>query len=135
MDDTHRAARFWLALLVVGHFVLTLAHGLAHQRAAVPLTALQNLFVFGVIVAGPPVGLAVSWVAPRTGSGMVSVAMAAAFLFGVINHFLLQSADHVLHVPIEVRAWFASTAVALAVTEAAGCLLAFRGIRERTVRP
>jgi hypothetical protein len=51
--------------------------------------------------------------------------MAASLLFGLINHFVISSPDHVDHVAAQWRPLFTSTAVALAVTEAAGAILGF----------
>jgi hypothetical protein len=45
--------------------------------------------------------------------------MAASLVFGVVNHFLLASPDHVSHVAQQWRTLFATTAVLLALTEAA----------------
>jgi hypothetical protein len=51
--------------------------------------------------------------------------MAAALLFGLTNHFVVSSPDHVDHVAAQWRPLFISTAIALAVTEAAGAILGF----------
>jgi hypothetical protein len=53
--------------------------------------------------------------------------MAGSLVFGVVNHFVLVSADHVGHVDPHVRTLFTTTAVLLAVTEALGVGLAMRG--------
>ena len=48
------------------------------------------------------------------------MSMAGALVFGLVNHFFIQGADHVAHVAREWRTLFASTAALLAVLEAAG---------------
>jgi steroid 5-alpha reductase family enzyme len=57
--------------------------------------------------------------------------MAASLVFGVVNHFVLSTPDHVSHVDPRWQPLFAATAVLLAVTEALGSGLAIRLVRER----
>ena len=124
MKIQERTARLWLAGAVLAHFVISTVHGAAHAGANIPLSRSANLFVYVVILAGPLVGLALAWPAVRLGSMLVAVTMAAALVFGVVNHFVLDSPDHVRHVEPQWRTLFAATAVLLAVTEALGCWLA-----------
>jgi hypothetical protein len=100
----------------------------------VPLSRAANLYVFAVILAGPLVGAALMWRTVSIGSWLVAATMAGSFVFGVVNHFVLLSPDHVSHVDPASRAAFATTAVLLAVTEAVASLLACRVASERTVR-
>ena len=55
--------------------------------------------------------------------------MSASFVFGVVNHFVRSSPDHVAHVAPSWQPVFAVTAVLLAVTEALGSGVALRIIR------
>jgi hypothetical protein len=119
----------WMAAVVVAHLVVSFAHGAAHTGAQVPLSRAANLFVWIVILAGPLVGLALSWPARQAGSWLVAVTLAASFVFGVVNHFAIASPDHVAHVDQQWRTLFATTAVLLAVTELAGAVLAIRVVR------
>ncbi len=119
-------AWFWLAAIVLVHLAISMAHGSAHARAQVPLSPAQNLFVLAIIVAGPPLGLALMWLAERIGSWVVTGTMAAALAFGVLNHFVFVSPDHVTHVDARWRTMFAVTAGLLAATEALGSGLALR---------
>ena len=57
--------------------------------------------------------------------------MAGSLVFGLVNHFVLASPDHVAHVAPEWRPLFTATAVLLALTEALGSGLAVRLARER----
>jgi len=111
-----------------GHFH---CHGAAHGGANVPLSAAANLFLFVVILAGPLAGLALTWRSARIGSGLIALTMAGALVFGVVNHFVFASPDHVAHVDAAWRPLFAATAVLLALTEALGCALAIGVVRER----
>jgi uncharacterized membrane protein len=115
---------WWLAVIVLGHLAITMAHGAAHQSAHVPIARWAELFVLIVIVVGPIVGLALSIPRPRAGTALVAAAMAGSLVFGLVNHFLIVSPDHVQEVAAASRPLFATTAVLLVVSEAAGAVLA-----------
>ena len=114
------------------HLAISFVHGAAHAGADVPLSPAANLFVYIVILAGPILGLVLTRVAWRIGNWVIAITMAASLVFGVVNHFLLVSPDHVSHVAQQWRTLFATTAVLLALTEAVGSVLAIRLARERT---
>jgi hypothetical protein len=114
----------WLIAAVVAHLAISVAHGTAHTRANVPLTPIANLFVFVVILAGPLLGLALMWVSVRTGAWLVATTMVASLVFGILNHFVFVSADHVARVDPSWQPLFAATAVLLALTEGASSVLA-----------
>jgi hypothetical protein len=121
----------WLTAVVLGHLVVSLAHGATHASAHVSLSPAATLFVFVVILAGPLIGLAVRPVNERLGLGIITIAMAASLVFGIVSHFILVSADHVAHVELQWRPLFAATAVLVAATEAVGVALALGLIPER----
>lgn len=120
--------------VVIGHLVVALVHGAAHNGARVPLSTTGNLFVFIVILAGPLVGLALTRASVRAGTSLVAATLAASLLFGLINHFIVSSPDHVARVDPQWAILFGTTAILLAITEALGCGLAIALLRERTVR-
>ena len=134
MNAYGRTERVWLTALVLLHLIISIIHGTAHAGANVPLSRSANLFVFIVIVAGPLAGLAVVWAAGRAGALLIAAAMAASLVFGVLNHFVFASPDHVTHVAGQWRPLFASTAVLLAVTEMLGAGLACRVAQTRGER-
>jgi hypothetical protein len=107
-----------LAVVVVLHLVVTLAHGWAHNAAAVPLGWLSLAFVIVVIQA----------------ARLIGIAMSASLLFGLINHFVIASPDHVNRVTAQWRALFVSTAILLALTEAAGAILGLTARRALNAR-
>jgi hypothetical protein len=117
--------RLALAGVVVLHLIVTAVHGSAHTGAAVEQGWAAMAFILLVIIAGPLVGLAWMWLDARTGARLIGITMAASLLFGLINHFIIPGADHVAHVAAAWRSQFASTAVMLAVIEAAGAALGF----------
>src|SRR4051812_21659474 len=107
-DNTRRSGWRWLTVVVLVHLAVSVVHGTAHSGAHVPLSRAANLFVFGVIVAGPLVGLAVATAAARIGSSVIAITMAGAFVFGCVNHFVLAGPDHVSQVAEQWRAMFAT---------------------------
>src|SRR5262245_2958294 len=109
-----------LTSIVLGHLLVSLVHGAAHSGARIPMSLAANLFIWIVILAGPLVGLWVSRSRPPAGGWIVAATMAGSLIFGIVNHFVIASPDHVSHVATEWRPLFAVTATLLVVTEAAG---------------
>lgn len=134
--ETHRApAANWLAAAVLAHLAVTLVHGAAHRGAAVDLSPAAGLFVLLVIVIAPLAGLVLSRFRPELGGWTVASSMAASLIFGLVNHFLVISPDHVSHVAADWRPLFTSSAVLLVVSEIAGVVAGWRyAIRTMEVR-
>jgi hypothetical protein len=133
MRRTHNRPWIWLASVVIAHLAISIVHGAAHAQAHVPMSRTANLFVFVVILAGPLVGLAWTLRSRRIGAWLIGVTMAASLVFGLVNHFVLATPDHVSHVDPRWQPLFATTAVLLAFTEALGFGLAIPLIRERSL--
>ena len=123
-SSTGRSAWRWLTAVVLVHLVVSIAHGTAHSWAHVPLSRAANLFVFGVIVAGPLIGLAVALADARIGSWVIAITMAGALVFGCANHFVLAGPDHVSQVAERWRPMFTMTAALLAAIEGLATALA-----------
>jgi hypothetical protein len=123
---TTKRPQSFLTLIVLVHLAVAVLHGAAHRGAQVLLSPAANAFVIGVIIIGPLIGLVMVWVVGRAGAVVVALAMMGAFLFGVINHFVLQGDDHVSHVADQWRTLFGTTAAFLALFEAAGAVYATR---------
>jgi uncharacterized membrane protein len=130
-----RAKRFdgWLATAVIAHLLISVLHGRAHDGGHVALTAGQSLFVYTVILVGPLVGLAVSFIRARAGGFIVAVTMTTSLLFGLINHFIITSPDHVSQVDPEWRTLFTVTAFLLIASECAGAVAGMRTAAAREV--
>ena len=124
MSTNRRRVRTALVAAVLAHLVISIAHGTAHSAAHVPLSPAASLFVYAVILAGPLVGLALVWLAESLGTWVIMLTMAGSLVFGVINHFVFDSPDHVSQVDPQWRLLFATTAVLLAATEVLGVGLA-----------
>lgn len=133
MSTNRPRLRTWLAALVVAHLAISIAHAAAHAGAHVPLSRAASLFVFSVILVGPLVGLALIRPAERLGAWVIASTLAASLAFGAVNHFVLNGPDHVGRVDAHWRALFATTAMLLALTEAAGAGVALRLARRRIV--
>ena len=131
MNQQRSVPHRWLKAVVLGHLLVSLAHGATHASAHVSLSPAATLFVFVVILAGPLIGLAVIAMNERLGWGVIAITMAASLVFGVVNHFILVSTDHVAQVELQWRPLFAATAVLVAATEAVGLALALGLIAER----
>jgi len=69
----------------------------------------------------------------RFGGVVVALTMAASLIFGVVNHFIIDSPDHVSHIAAPWSRLFAITAVLLAITELLGTAVALRLVR--SLRP
>ena len=122
--------RFCSAIVLI-HLVLATLHGAAHRHLGITLTVNQQLFVAIVIVFAPLLAMVFSSTRLRsTGAAMLLIAMAGSLIFGVANHYLIVSPDHVSHLPVENWALvFQITAAFLAVTELLGCVIALKGLR------
>lgn len=107
--------------LVVIHLAVNLIHGAAHSGAEVPITVLQNAFVWIVILIGPLVAVWLMRTNRRFGAELLALTMGGALIFGVVNHFVVDSVDHVSRVTNETwRLPFQLSAALLLFLEAAG---------------
>ena len=132
MSTTH--TQRWLTAIVAIHLVISFVHGAAHAGAQVPLSLAGNLFVWLVILAGPILGVILQRFVGAAGTWLIAGTLAASLVFGVVNHFVFETADHIHHVTGPWSMTFAMTAGLLALTEAAGAVLGFQtAIRGRRV--
>lgn len=120
-----------LAVIVIVHCVVALWHGVAHLSIPVPLTGAQMAFVGVVIVALPLIGAGMLWTDRKTTAAwLIALSMLGSLIFGLANHFMLESPDYVMEVP--AHAWrytFVLSAALLAVTESIGAVLGGVAIR------
>lgn len=124
---------YWLAAAVGVHLLISIVHGRAHDGGHVALTPGQSLFVYGVILAGPLVGLFTSFANPRLGGLIVAATMFGSLVFGLVNHFIIVSPDHVSQVVAEWRPLFTASAVLLLASESAGVVAGLRSAKGREV--
>ena len=126
----NRYAKYGIAC-VLGHGLVGTIHGLAHKHMGIDLTFLQKLFIISVITLAPLLAGLLLWTRFRkVGAVLLLSSMLGSLIFGVVNHFLIPSPDHVLHLPAsEWRLTFQATAVLLAITECLGCWIAALALR------
>lgn len=113
----------YVTTIVVIHGIVVALHGLAHQQIPVPLSMIQSLFVSAVIVLAPIIALILLWTPfYRAGIWLFLVSMIGALLFGIYNHFIVITPDHISQIPF--KGWgllFQVTAMFLLITEGLGC--------------
>ena len=119
-----------VVIVVLVHLAVNLAHGWAHLTIPVPNTPAQNAFIIPVIGIAP---LVAAWLVVKgrisAGAFLLALSMLGSFLFGVAYHYVIQSPDHVAHVPAgDAASVFRGSALALAVVEAAGFLIGALGV-------
>jgi hypothetical protein len=124
-----------LTTAVLGHLLITFAHGSAHRGAEVPLGVAGMAFVIVVIEAAPVVGLAISMFRARAGALVVATSMAASLVFGLVNHYIIPGPDHVAHVAAAWRPMFSTTALLLVLSEAIGVVAGTRIVRRMEEQP
>jgi hypothetical protein len=109
--------------IVVIHAIVNGLHGLAHQKIPIPLSLFQGLFVGIVIFPTPIIAAVLLWTQfDRIGSWLLLSSMAAAGLFGVYNHYIVISPDHVSQISLE--GWglvFQITAFLIPLVDGLGC--------------
>lgn len=117
--------------VVLAHGLVATVHGLAHERLAIELTATQKVFVHVVITVAPLVSMLLLWTRLRkAGAALLLLSMLGSLIFGVVNHFLIVSPDHVQH--LAAGGWrfpFQLTALLLVITECLGCWIGARAMR------
>ena len=123
-QSTPNVTRLALAAIVAHVFVVAL-HSTAHQILGVQATPAQMLFIVAVIIVAPPLAGVLLWKnLSRPGAVLLAGSMAGSLVFGVYNHFIVRSPDHVAQVSLMKPAgWaivFQVTALLLPVTEVLG---------------
>jgi hypothetical protein len=116
-----RSAKYATAI-VVAHLLVNTTHGLAHRELHVGLAPLDSIFVVVVVLILPLLAMGLLWTAAkRLGLLLLCLSMLGSLLFGLYNHFLMISPDHVHSQPSSP--WglaFVLTAYGLLITEAIG---------------
>lgn len=117
-------------VVVLVHLVVSGIHGLVHLVIPVPVSLLQAVYIGGVITLMPL--LAVRELTQNhfsRGFWLLFGSMLGSLLFGVYNHFIAISPDHVAHVPDHSTVpVFQATALTIMLLEAIGIVIGTWGI-------
>lgn len=118
--------RGWLVAAVIAHLITTIWHGIAHLQIPVDLTFAQAGFIGIVIILLPLVGISLLWSSRQQQSALLlAITMFGSLIFGIVNHFILDSPDYVPSVPHhEWQPSFVLSAALIIVPDAAGIVLA-----------
>ena len=93
-----KIAQYGTAIVVI-HAIANGIHGLAHVEIPVPLSLVQSLFVSIVIFPTPIIAAVLLWTQfYRIGCWLLLCSIAGSLLFGLYNHFIVMSSDHVSQV-------------------------------------
>jgi hypothetical protein len=114
----------WFSTIIVAiHAIVIILHGLAHLNVPVPISMSQSLFIGTVIVLAPIVAAILLWSSfEQVGHWLFLGSMTGALLFGLYNHFIAISPDHISQIPFtEWGALFQVTAILLLIIEGIGC--------------
>lgn len=113
------------------HLVVGAIHQYSHTVADIHYTPFQQSFIILVVTVAPWVAVYLAWKRKmRIGASLFSISMGAAFLFGFLLHFVIESPDLHVNVPAAHRSVFLHSAWALAIVEFAGFVVgALVGIR------
>ena len=113
-----------LLAIAILHLAAQVTHGYSHVAAGVSLTAFQQLFIVAVVTVAPFAAVYAYWkLDRRRGAGLFAVSMGAAFLFGYLLHFVIDSPDLHANVAGEYSAVFLHSALGLALLEFVGFFL------------
>ena len=106
-------------------------HGLAHVEIPIPLSFLQSLFVGIVVFLTPIVAAVLLWTQfDHIGSWLLLSSIAGSLLFGIYNHFIAISPDHLSQVSF--AGWgllFQITAILILIVDGLGCGLGLWALR------
>jgi hypothetical protein len=116
-----KIAQYGTTIAIV-HAIANGLHGLAHVEIPIPLSLLQALFVGIVIFLIPIIATILLWTQfDRIGSWLLLSSIAGALLFGIYNHFIAISPDHVSQVSF--AGWgllFQVTAILIVIVDGLG---------------
>lgn len=132
MQSTGTLLRRTGIAIVLLHALLNVAHGLAHSRLHIYMANWQNVYIFVVIIALPLVSGFLLWRRPHriaSGFSLLFFSMLGSLAFGAYYHFIAPGPDNVAW--LTEHSWtvpFQTTAVLLALTEAAGAIIGLLGL-------
>ena len=125
-----------IVVLFLLHALANGLHAWAHQSAGVATTPAQTAFIAGVVLLLPTVAVAlILWGPRRAGYGWFAGAMLASLVFGLVFHYVLDTADLCSNVRGPAAPYFRATAGLVALMQALGLFwaaLCLIQLKERT---
>lgn len=125
-----KVAKYGTTIVII-HVITHALHGLAHAKIPIPLSLSQGLFIGIVIMLMPVIAAALLWTRlSRTGLLLFLSSLFGATLFGLYNHFIVLSPDHVSQVAF--TGWgllFQLTAVLTLIIDGWGCWISMRALK------
>lgn len=117
-----RVARAATAI-VLAHVVPLVLHTVAHFALGIIPGLVSIAFIALVITLAPVLAAVLSWTRHRRiGAWLLLASMSGSLIFGLYNHFVAHSPDHVSQVP--AGGWgalFGISAILMSATEVLGC--------------
>ena len=132
MSKTHDSLQRFGILVVAFHFVISLAHGVAHSRLHIDMNLWQTVYILVVITLLPLISAFLLWRSLTGGPFLLLASMLGSLIFGGYYHFIAAGADNVAS--LGSHSWvlpFQVTAVLLAITEVAGVLTGLFGVLKK----
>lgn len=118
-------------IIVVMHIIVNVMHGLAHEKIPVATSVLQDLFIAIVVFPIPIIAAILLWTQfYRIGSWLLLGSTAGTLLFGIYNHYIVISPDHVSQVSF--TGWgviFQVTAFLLLIVDGFGCWISIEALK------
>ncbi len=125
-----KIAQYGTAIAVI-HAIANGLHGLAHIKIPVALSLVQSLFVGVVIFPIPILAAILLWTQfYRLGNWLLLGSLAGSFFFGLYNHFIVISPDHVSQVSF--TGWgilFQVTAILILIVDGLGCWISIQVLK------
>jgi hypothetical protein len=134
--ETAKPGALRLALLtIIVHAVVVSLHSAAHQVLGVEASPGQLIYIVLVIMVAPLAAGILLWKRLKTEGALLLIgSLYGSFVFGVFNHFVAMSPDHVKRVgELPQKSWvfvFQITAALLALVEAFGMWAGIRLLRK-----
>ncbi|MEH2361617.1 hypothetical protein [Nostoc sp.] len=126
-----KIAQYGTAIVVI-HAIINGLHGLAHVEIPVSLSVLQSLFVGIVIFPIPIIAAILLWTQfYRIGSWLLLSSIAGSLLFGIYNHLIVISPDHLSQVSF--AGWgllFQITAILILIVDGFGCWIGIWALKK-----
>lgn len=125
-----KAAQYGTAIVII-HAIAHALHGLAHAEIPIPLSLSQDVFIGIVIMLMPIISAVLLWTRfSRIGFWLLLSSLFGAILFGLYNHYIVISSDHVSQVSF--TRWgllFQLTAVLPLIIDGLGSWVSIRALK------